>query len=140
MTIECVVEHRGLMPERKHPTDAGADLRLARNAVIGATSSAFGTGVSVAIPEGHFGLVTLRSSMHNQGIAIPNSVGVIDAGYRGEIKVPLVSTDGKEHRISSGTRIAQLIIVPYVAAEYEDVDILPTSDRGAGGFGSTGAN
>jgi dUTP diphosphatase len=98
------------------------------------------TGVAVAIPEGHAGLVLPRSGLASrQGLTLANAPGLIDAGYRGEVICSVVNLDrGESVKIARGDRIAQLVIVPVAAVEPEWVDELPPSERGEGGFGSTG--
>lgn len=98
------------------------------------------TGLAVELPEGHAGLVVPRSGLAlKHGISLVNAPGLIDPGYRGEIGVLLLNTDPAEvFRIEPGDRIAQLLVVPFSAVEVESVDRLGDSERGEGGFGSTG--
>lgn len=97
------------------------------------------TGIAVAIPEGHAGLVAPRSGLAaRHGISVVNGPGVIDAGYRGEINVILINHGTVPLELSRGDRIAQLVVVPVVLPELVEVDELPESTRGAGGFGSSG--
>ena len=97
------------------------------------------TGVAMAIPEGYVGLVYARSGMASKrGLAPANKVGVIDSDYRGEIMVALHNHGDAAQTIESGDRIAQLVIAPVVTAAFEETDDLDDTDRGAGGFGSTG--
>ena len=98
------------------------------------------TGLAVAIPEGFAGLVLPRSGLASrQGLTLANSPGLIDAGYRGEITCAVVNLDRRQHvSIKRGDRIAQLVVVPVAALEPEWAEELPPSDRGEGGFGSTG--
>jgi dUTP diphosphatase len=128
-------------PSRAHDDDAGYDLRAAEAATLppGARASV-GTGVAVAIPEGHAGLVLPRSGLAlRHGIALVNAPGLIDAGYRGELRVLLLNTDRSESfEVSAGDRIAQLVIVRHEAPELVEVEALGDSVRGAGGFGSSG--
>lgn len=128
------------MPTRAHPTDAGLDLRAAEDVTIhGGDIFTIGTGVAVAIPEGHVGLLFGRSSLATTyGIQLANGVGVIDPDYRGEIKVALRKIGKAMKRINRGERIAQLVIVPCVIPTLDVVPTLPETVRGAGGFGSTG--
>lgn len=128
------------MPTRAHPTDAGLDLYAAHTVdVIGDDIHTIGTGVAVAIPEGHVGLLFGRSSLATTyGVQLANSVGVIDSGYRGEIKVAVHKIGRAMKRINQGERIAQLVIVPCVIPTLDVVPTLPETVRGAGGFGSTG--
>lgn len=132
-----------LQPKRAHPTDAGADLKSAHDfSLEPCQSNLYDTGVAVKIPEGFVGLIFNRSSQGKQGIKLANSVGVIDASYRGNLKVLLEnhSTQNTYHVIAYETKIAQLVIVPVVLAEFV-VDETNWNDtaRGVGGFGSTGA-
>jgi dUTP pyrophosphatase len=130
------------LPTRAHDGDAGLDLRAFEPATIGpGERAAIGTGVAVEIPAGHAGLVLPRSGLAlRHGIALVNSPGLIDAGYRGEIRVLLLNTD-REHEfaLERGDRIAQLLVVPFTAAEPLEVAELSDSERGAGGFGSSGS-
>ena len=97
------------------------------------------TGVHMAIPDGYVGLLFARSGMAtHRGLAPANKVGVIDSDYRGEIVVALHNHTDKKKHVDVGERVAQLVIVPYIHAELEEVGHLPSSLRGAGGFGSTG--
>jgi dUTP pyrophosphatase len=139
-TVEVLLagEH---VPVYSHPGDAGADLTAAEAVVLApGERRTVGTGVSIALPDGHVGFVVPRSGLAaKHGITIVNAPGAVDAGYRGEIKVILLNTDPVEsHAIEPGDRIAQLIIVPIVQARFVPVATLPGSARGAGGFGSTG--
>lgn len=97
------------------------------------------TGVAVAVPAGHAGLVTPRSGLAARyGLGVVNGPGVVDAGYRGELKVILINHGEDEIALERGERIAQLVVVPVVDQEFVEVDQLPPSERGDGGFGSTG--
>lgn len=130
-----------VMPVRAHDGDAGLDLHASEPATIGAGErSAIGTGIAVEIPPGHAGLVLPRSGLAlRHGIALVNAPGLIDAGYRGEIRVLLLNTD-REHPfdIEPGDRIAQLLVVPFAALSPVEAPALSDSERGAGGFGSSG--
>ncbi len=129
------------MPSYAHPGDAGADLRSAETLTLGAGARALvSTGVSIALPEGYAAFVVPRSGLAaKHGITVLNSPGTVDAGYRGEIKVTLLNTDTETpYDIQVGDRIAQLIVMPVVQARFVEVDTLPESVRGHGGFGSTG--
>lgn len=98
------------------------------------------TGLAVEIPEGFVGLVCARSGLATkQGLAPANKVGVIDADYRGEIMVALHNHGDALRTVEHGERVAQLVLVPYLTADYEQADNLSDTDRGAGGFGSTGS-
>ncbi len=129
------------LPTRAHPGDAGLDLYAAEAATLGPGERAgVGTGVAVEIPDGHAGLVLPRSGLAaRHGIALVNAPGLIDAGYRGEIRVLLLNTDRTEpFEIAVGERIAQLLITPFADVEPVEAKALATSARGEGGFGSSG--
>ena len=138
------LEHPALRPLRAHPTDAGADLFSNSYDIIHpGTQSLVDTGVAVQIPVGFVGLVYNRSSQGKIGVQLANSVGVIDADYRGNIKVLLKNTGDEPYFIKQhDTRIAQLVISPVVLAEFGDFtgteEQWNTTERGTGGFGSTG--
>jgi dUTP diphosphatase len=135
------VDDSAPLPSAAHPGDAGLDLRSNVDLVVGPEERAMvPTGVAVAIPAGHAGLVLPRSGLASrQGLTLANSPGLIDAGYRGEIICAVVNLDPREPvKIARGDRIAQLVIVPVASVEPEWVDDLPPSARGEGGFGSTG--
>ena len=130
-----------LLPSRAHAGDAGLDLHAAEAATIGPGERAsVGTGIAVEIPEGHAGLVLPRSGLAmRHGIALVNAPGLIDAGYRGELRVLLLNTDKVEpFDVIVGERIAQLVITPVAEVGVVAVDELSESDRGGGGFGSSG--
>jgi dUTP pyrophosphatase len=129
------------LPSRAHEGDAGLDLYACEAAHIGPGERwSVGTGVAVEIPEGHAGLVLPRSGLAKKhGIALVNSPGLIDSGYRGEIRVLLLNTDPAEtFRVEPGDRIAQLVISPISLAEPVEAASLAESVRGDGGFGSSG--
>lgn len=129
------------LPEYARPGDAGADLRSSEALILEPGQRALvGTGIRIALPEGYAAFVVPRSGLAvKHGISIVNSPGTIDAGYRGEIKVPLINLDPRESfEIARGDRIAQLIITPVTRAAFRVTDELPESERGADGFGSTG--
>ena len=130
-----------VLPTRAHDGDAGLDLYACEAAHIGPGERwSVGTGVAVEIPEGHAGLVLPRSGLAKKhGIALVNAPGLIDSGYRGEIRVLLLNTDPAEtFRVEPGDRIAQLVISPVVLAEPVEATVLADSARGDGGFGSSG--
>ncbi|MFC7402206.1 dUTP diphosphatase [Citricoccus sp. GCM10030269] len=121
--------------------DAGADLRTTQDVVLEPGERALvPTGVAMALPEGFVGLVHPRSGLAvRHGLSLVNAPGTIDAGYRGEIKVPLLNTDRTTPiHLKRGDRVAQLVIQRVAQAEFLPVDELPTSGRGDAGFGSTG--
>jgi len=129
------------LPAAQHPGDAGLDLRSAIDVVVAPGERAMiPTGVAVAIPEGHAGLVLPRSGLASkQGLTMANAPGLIDAGYRGEVICAAVNLDRETAvEIHVGDRIAQLVIVEIPAISAVWVDELPGTTRGEGGFGSTG--
>ncbi len=129
------------LPSRARPDDAGLDLQANVDMVVEPGERALiPTGLAVAIPEGHAGLVLPRSGLASrQGLTLANSPGLIDSGYRGEIVCAVVNLDREEPvKIARGDRIAQLVVVPIAAVHPEWADQLPPSERGEGGFGSTG--
>jgi dUTP pyrophosphatase len=130
-----------VLPTRTHEGDAGLDLYACEAAHIGPGERwSVGTGVGVEIPEGHAGLVLPRSGLaRDHGIALVNAPGLIDSGYRGELRVLLLNTDPAEtFRVEPGERIAQLLITPIATPEPVETAALSESVRGAGGFGSSG--
>lgn len=131
------------VPAYAQPGDAGADLRSAEALVLGPGERALvGTGIRFALPDGYLAFVVPRSGLAvRHGISIVNAPGTIDAGYRGEVKVPLINLDPREpFTIEVGDRIAQLIVMPVTRAEFIHVEDLPETERGTGGFGSTGVS
>ena len=129
------------LPTRAHEGDAGLDLYACEAAHIGPGERwSVGTGVAVEIPEGHAGLVLPRSGLAKKhGIALVNAPGLIDSGYRGELRVLLLNTDPAEiFKVEPGDRIAQLVIAPIALAEPVETEALAESVRGDGGFGSSG--
>jgi dUTP pyrophosphatase len=130
-----------ILPTRAYAGDAGLDLAACDRHEIGPGERALvGTGIAVAIPDGHAGLVTPRSGLATKnGITIVNTPGLVDAGYRGELRVILHNTDRSEpFVVEPGMRIAQLVVVAVPGSALCEVDELPKSERGAGGFGSSG--
>lgn len=128
-------------PVYAHPGDAGADLTAMEAVTLPPGGRAVvGTGVRVALPDGYALLVAPRSGLAaKHGISVVNAPGIVDAGYRGEIKVIMLNTDTENsYEVSIGDRIAQLVIVPVVQANFIPVTDLEDSARGQGGFGSTG--
>ena len=128
-------------PSRAHDGDAGYDLYAVEAATLGPGERAsLGTGIAVAIPDGWAGLVLPRSGLASRhGITIPNAPGLIDSGYRGEVRVLLLNTDPREpFEVAVGDRIAQLLLVRHEAPEVLEVESLDETVRGAGGFGSSG--
>jgi dUTP pyrophosphatase len=128
-------------PTRAHGGDAGYDLYAAEAAMIAPGERAsVGTGIAVAIPGGWAGLVLPRSGLAaRHGITLPNAPGLIDSGYRGELRVLLLNTDAHERfEVAAGDRIAQLLLVRHEAPELIEVEFLEETARGVGGFGSSG--
>jgi dUTP pyrophosphatase len=135
------LKDEAVLPTRAHDGDAGLDLYACESAHIGPGERwSVGTGVAVEIPEGHAGLVLPRSGLAKKhGIALVNAPGLIDSGYRGELRVLLLNTDPADiFRVEPGDRIAQLVISPVVIAEPVETTALADSVRGDGGFGSSG--
>ena len=129
-----------VLPSQAYAGDAGLDLAAAESVTIGPGERAVvGTGLAVAIPDGYTGLVVPRSGLAaRNGIGKVNSPGVIDAGYRGEVRVVLLNTDRREpFTVEPGMRIAQLLVVPVPPVRLVEVDELPESERGERGFGSS---
>ncbi|RTZ58846.1 MAG: dUTP diphosphatase [Gammaproteobacteria bacterium] len=127
-----------LLPVRKRRGDAGLDLYSVEEVVLKPGEwKAVSTGIAVEIPQGYFGLVKDRS-----GLALKHALhclaGVIDENYRGEIKVVLINLGDKEVRLEKHSRIAQLLIIPYLETEVEEVEELSDTERGEKGFGSSG--
>jgi dUTP diphosphatase len=128
-------------PERANEHDAGWDLRAAEAATIPPGERAsVGTGIAVEIPDGHAGLVLPRSGLAaRHGIALVNAPGLIDAGYRGEVRILLLNTDRQEpFEIAVGDRIAQLVVIDLPDVEFAEAESLSETARGTGGFGSSG--
>ena len=128
------------MPERAYAGDAGLDLASCERVELPPGERALvPTGLAVAIPEGHAGFVQPRSGLAvKHGISIVNTPGLIDSGYRGELMVTLLNTDAREtFVVEPGMRIAQLVILELPEVELVEVDELPSSERGARGFGSS---
>ena len=128
------------LPTRAYEGDAGLDLSASERVELGPGERAVvGTGLTVAIPDGHAGFVQPRSGLAaRHGITILNTPGLVDSGYRGELKVVLLNTDRTEQFvIEPGMRIAQLVVVPVALPEPREVAELPGSERGEKGFGSS---
>lgn len=150
------LNENAVLPKKAHATDAGFDLVATSREIDKYGNIVYGTGLAFEIPEGYAGLVFPRSSISKQDIALSNCVGVIDSGYRGEVMAKFRPTSmaketyskmngehwfcfrrfGKDYKV--GERIAQLIIMPLPETEFEEADELSDTDRGEGGYGSTG--
>ena len=135
------LSEKATMPTRAHDSDAGLDLYAAEKArIVPGARVSIGTGLAIAVPEGLAGLVLPRSGLAlKHGVTLVNSPGLIDPGYRGEVRVVLLNTDQTiDFVCAPGDRIAQLLLVPIATASPLEADSLDTSTRGAGGFGSSG--
>ena len=144
LPVAVVRLDRGLpLPAYAHPGDAGADLMTTVDVSLAPGERALvPTGVSIALPEGYVALVHPRSGLAaRHGLSIVNTPGTVDAGYRGEIKVLLVNHDRVDHvELRRGDRVAQLVFQRVERAVFTEVDALPESVRGIGGYGSTGGS
>lgn len=142
MELACTrLTDEATLPTRAHDGDAGLDLYAAEDATLGpGERTSVGTGIAIEVPPGHAGLVLPRSGLAaRHGIALVNAPGLIDSGYRGELRVLLLNTDRREaFEVRRGERIAQLLVTPFAPAEPVLAAELATSERGAGGFGSSG--
>jgi dUTP pyrophosphatase len=135
------LDERALLPTRAHDHDAGLDLYALEEIELGpGQRGSVRTGIALEIPEGQAGLVLPRSGLAaRHGIALVNAPGLIDSGYRGELRVLLLNTDREAaFRASPGDRIAQLVLVAVASSEVVEVQELALSERGSGGFGSSG--
>lgn len=130
-----------VLPSRAYDGDAGLDLSAAEAVVLGPGERAvIGTGLAVAVPEGHAAFVQPRSGLAaRHGITIVNAPGLVDSGYRGEVKVVLLNTGDEPFAVDLGMRIAQLVVLPVAAADPVEVDELPGTERGERGHGSSGS-
>jgi dUTP pyrophosphatase len=129
-----------VMPRQAYPGDAGFDLAACERVTLAPGERAMvGTGLAVAMPEGYAGFVQPRSGLAaRHGISVVNSPGLVDSGYRGELRVVLLNTDPREpFTVEPGMRIAQLVVLPAPAVSLVEVDELEPSDRGVRGFGSS---
>jgi dUTP pyrophosphatase len=136
------LDERATLPTRTHPGDAGLDLYALEPATLEPGERAsIATGIAVEIPPGQAGLVLARSGLAaRHGIALVNAPGLIDSGYRGELRVLLLNTDRRQRfELAAGDRIAQLVLVAIESPEPLEVASLAVSERGQGGFGSSGS-
>ncbi|HEX2127955.1 MAG TPA: dUTP diphosphatase [Solirubrobacterales bacterium] len=142
MELRCtLLREEARLPTRAHDGDAGLDLYASEPARLGPGERAsVGTGIAVEIPAGHAGLVLPRSGLAaRHGIALVNAPGLLDAGYRGEVRVLLLNTDREaSFEIQAGDRIAQLLVTPFAELTPIEASELSGSARGNGGFGSSG--
>ena len=135
--MKTVLEPGAHLPTRAHPTDAGLDLYAMEGQIVPAKESAkFDTGVSVQLPPNTVGLVLSKSGLNFKHDL--TCEGVIDEPYTGSIQVKLYNNGGYDYKVNAGDKIAQLVVVPVLYVTPEQVDELPTTERGNGGFGSTG--
>jgi dUTP pyrophosphatase len=136
------LKENAIIPTRGSDRAAGYDLYacLENEITIGAGETVkIGTGLSIAVPEGYFGAIFARSGLAaKEGLRPANCVGVADSDYRGEYIVALHNDSTLSRVVTPGERIAQLVVMPYLSVEFEEVDSLDETERGAGGFGSTG--
>ena len=136
------LDPRAKLPAYGSADAAGADLYALTDgpvAVAPGQTELIHTGLALAIPQGYVGLVYARSGLATrQGLAPANKVGVIDADYRGELMVSLHNHSGETRTVECGDRIAQLVIAPYLTARFQEAEELDDTERGKGGFGSTG--
>jgi len=125
-----------IIPTYAKSGDAGMDLVITEIKAESEWDISYGFGISMEIPEGFMGLVFPRSSIRKTDLILSNSVGVIDSGYRGELQATFKKTGGAVYKV--GERGAQIIIIPHPPIEFEEVEELSNTERGEGGFGSTG--
>lgn len=140
MDVKILKLHpNAVIPKYAKPGDAGMDLTAVSKWMDDDYNTCYGTGIAMEIPEGHVGLIFPRSSNAKQDLILSNSVGVIDSGYRGEITFKFKKTERrfpKEYNI--GDRVGQIIIMPYPHINFIEVDKLSETERGKGGYGSSG--
>lgn len=139
MTHKIPVPYKGQRPVRAYDEPAGSDLRISKTITIEPGQTVLApTGTALTAPEGTFAMLALRSSMPRKNIEIPNGIGVIDPDYTGVIYVWLHNFGNEPVTLNEGERIAQVIFVPYVTPKFYEVENLKDTERGAGGFGSSG--
>ena len=135
--VECRVDNSAYLPKRANATDAGADLRSTEKCdLYPGETKLLDSGVAVKIPQGYGGFIFNRSGQGLKGIIVLNGVGVIDSDYRGNIKIALKNISENRYTVEVGDRIAQLVILPVILCDF--VDSWNDTERGTGGFGSTG--
>jgi dUTP pyrophosphatase len=135
------INENAVIPKYAKNSDAGLDLVATSIILETSTQITYGLGIALEIPEGFVGLVFPRSSIRNTDLVLSNSVGVIDSGYRGELQATFNKINHHKIRVDDykvGDRIAQIIIIPHPPIEFDVVDELSDTERGEGGFGSTG--
>ena len=134
------LNENAIIPKYARESDAGLDLTATSKVWDAETRTyTYGTGLAVAIPEGYVGLLFPRSSVYKTPLTLANSVGVIDSGYRGELMFKFKATAQALFEYEEGDRVGQLVVMPFPKVEFEVVDELTATERGKGGFGSTGA-
>lgn len=137
-----VLNPDAVLPVYANEGDAGCDLVAVESCTLraGGGRALVATGFAIAIPQGHGGFVLPRSGLAaKHGVTCINAPGLIDAGYRGEVKIALVNLDPElDYEVHKGDRVAQLVVLPVPSAHFLTVDELPSADRGDGGFGSSG--
>lgn len=130
-------------PTYARPGDAGFDLHLNLEAPLTLQpnqTAKIGCGIAMAIPQGHFGMVVPRSSLSKRNLMLANTLGIIDSGYRGEILAVLRNIGTVPEVLNPQDRLLQMVIVPFTQVSFQQVEALPETERGAGGFGSTTLN
>jgi dUTP pyrophosphatase len=137
MKLKVILDEGAKMPTRAHETDAGLDIYARETQIISARDSAkFDTGVHIEIPAGYVGFLKSKSGLNvKHGIT---SEGVIDAGYTGAIVAKLYNNSGYDYKVNAGDKITQLVLLPIITPELEQVDGFDETERGANGFGSSG--
>jgi len=139
MKVKIKLKNKTELPRYQTPGSAGVDLSTdSFFSLYPGESCLVSTGVAVEIPEGHVGLIMIRSSLGARGLSLSNGVGVIDSDYRGELKLALRNNSSHLFSRPAGDRIAQLLILPIIQVDFEVVDSFEETSRGPGGFGSTG--
>lgn len=135
-----LLKDSAILPTRATPDAAGLDLYAAETATLDpGRRCLIGTGIAIALAPWHVGLVCPRSGMAlREGVTVHNAPGIVDPDYRGEVGVILINQGDEPYRVQAGARIAQLVIVPFASPRIVEVDALPATQRGAGGFGSSG--
>lgn len=138
--MKIVLDKDAKMPTRAHDTDAGLDLYSMEDTIVSAKESAvFDTGVHIELPPDTVGYIKGKSGLNvKHGIVVPD--GTVDEGYTGSIRVKLYNLSGYDYKVNKGDKICQLVIHPILKPELEVVDSLADTERGSGGFGSTGKN
>lgn len=131
-------QQNAIIPKYSKQGDAGLDLTVTSIERIDSEHIKYGFGLAIEIPKGYVGLVFPRSSCYKQRQILSNAVGVIDSGFRGEISAVMIGTSSESYKV--GERAAQIIILPYPEIEFIETDELSETERGKGGYGSTGNN